>query len=147
MNIIGSSLAAIAAWCVLAPACAQQQTQDGSAVDDAGVINRVIVTGRHFHLEPSQFKNYEYTYFLSNGDVVRFTRRVRRFYVTLKGRPEVQIYATALDKFETEGGAKMVFTEDGDKLTIKRYEELRRAFGVPLQESGVSVTATLAAPR
>jgi hypothetical protein len=140
MKIIGSSLAAAAVWLVLAPACAQQQTQDASAADTARPIDSVVVSARRFHLEPPQFKDYEYTYVLSNGDVVRFSRRVGRFYVTLKGCPEVEIFPTALDKFETEGGARLVFTEEGDKLTIDRYEEVRKASGVP-------ITAMLAAPR
>jgi hypothetical protein len=140
MKIKGSPLAAIAAWLLLAPAYAQQQAQDASAADTSRPIDSVVVTARRFHLEPPQFRDYEYTYVLSNGDVVRFSRRVGRFYVTLKGRPEVEIFPTAHDRFETELGARLVFTDEGDKLTIDRYEELRLAAGVPL-------AGMLAAPR
>jgi hypothetical protein len=140
MKILGLGLAALSVWFVSAAAHAQQPTQDASAVEAPRSIDSVVVSARRFHLEPPQFKDYEYTYVLSNGDVVRFSRRVGRFYVTLKGRPAVEIYPTALDKFETELGARLVFTDEGDKLTIDRYEELRLAAGVPL-------TAMLAAPR
>ena len=62
--------------------------------------------------------------------MVRFSRRVGRFYVTIKGQPPVEIFPTAADRFATEGGAKLVFTENGDALTIDHYEALQEAAGL-----------------
>lgn len=130
MKMIGLSLAAMLAWSFAAPAHAQQQEQATSAADAARPIESVIVTARRFHMEPLEFKDYEYGYSLSNGDSVRFSRRVGRFYVAIKGQPAVEIFPTAADQFETRGGARLVFTENGDALTIDRYEALQIASGL-----------------
>jgi hypothetical protein len=124
MNMPGLSLAAISVWLSLAPAWAQQEAQ---------AIDTVTVTAQRYRAVPQEFREYEYEYEygLSNGESVRFSRRVGRFYVTIKGQPPVEIFSTASDRFVTREGARLVFTENGDKLTIDRYEALAAAAGLP----------------
>jgi hypothetical protein len=122
MNMPGLSLAAVSVWFSLAPAWAQQEAQ---------AIDTVTVTAQRYKAVPQEFRDYEYEYGLSNGESVRFSRRVGRFYVTIKGQPPVEIFSTASDRFVTKAGAKLVFTENGDKLTIDRYEALAAAAGLP----------------
>jgi len=132
MKFIVFILAAVSAWCSATPAYAQQ-THITSAAEAPESIQSVTVTARRFHVEPQEFRDYEYEYRLDNGDGVRFSRRVGRFYVAIKGRPTVEIFATAPDQFETWDGAKLAFTEDGDALTIDHYELLQAASGVPFK--------------
>lgn len=131
MKLTGFMLAVVMAS-FLASASAQQHTQAVSADDAAQPIASVTVTAQRFHMEPAEFKDYEYAYNLSNGEVVHFSRRVGRFFVAIKGRPAVEIFATAADQFKTSGGAKLVFAENGDKLKINHYEALQIASGVPV---------------
>jgi hypothetical protein len=131
--------AVVMASCLVS-ASAQQQTQDASTAEAQQPIASVTVTARRFHMEPAEFKDYEYAYNLSNGEVVHFSRRVGRFFVAIKGQPSVEIFPTAADQFKSKGGAIMVFTDDGDKLKIDRYEVLQN-------ESGMRVAALSGAPK
>jgi hypothetical protein len=134
MKVIGLSLAAAVLWSSAVTAHAQQQQQEQaiSVAETPPAIDTVSVTAKRFHMEPIEFMDYEYAYPLSNGDVVKFSRRVLHFYVTIKGQPSVEIFPTAPDQFVTKGGAKLLFTEDGDALTIDHYEAIQGASGLPV---------------
>ena len=103
-----------------------------AAAEALAPIESVTVTARRFHMEPQEFMDYEYAYNLSNGEVVRFSRRVGRFYVAIKGQPTVEIFPTAADQFVTKGGARLLFTEGGDALNIDHNELLELASGLPI---------------
>lgn len=132
MKLPGSILAAVLICSYAAPASAQQQTQADSAAEAPESMQTVTVKARRFHVEPQEFKDYEYEYGLDNGEAVRFSRRVGRFYVAIKGQPKVEIFPTAAERFETREGAELVFTENGEYLTIDHYERLQLASGVPI---------------
>jgi len=126
MKFIVLSLAAIAALSTVECANAQSQ-QSASATQAAQPIESVTVKARRFHIEPQQFSDYEYTYVLDNKETVRFSRRVGRFYVAIKGQPAVEIFASGPEKFQTNGGAKLAFSEGGEVLTIDHFEALQAA--------------------
>jgi len=132
MKIIGVSLAALAVCGSVGPAYAQQQEQAAQAVESPQVVESVTVTARRFKITPQEFSDYEYAYTLSNGEVARFSRKVGRYYVAVKGQPKVEIFSTAADRFVTKGGAKLVFTEAGEALTIDNYEQLEIESGLPI---------------
>lgn len=133
MKTTGLSLAAVAAACFsVAPVYAHQQKQSVSAVDPGSEVERVVVPAQRVHLEPNEVTDYEYAYNLDNGDSVRFSRRVMRFYATIKGQQRVEIFATGTNQFVTASGAKLVFTEDGEVLNIDHYEALQAAAGMPV---------------
>jgi predicted lipid-binding transport protein (Tim44 family) len=132
MKITGLILAAAMALSSPAFAQAQQQAPATSAAEAPQSMQSVVVTARRFHVEPQQFMNYEYAYNLSNGETVRFSRRVGRFYVALKGYSPVEILPAAADQFVTKTGATLRFTEGGDALTIDSYELLQAESGLPL---------------
>jgi hypothetical protein len=140
MKIIASRLAAAALCFSVASASAQQQEQALSAAAAADPIGSVTVKARRYHMEPQDFKAFEYEYVLNNGDIVRFSRRVGRFYIGLRGKPTVEIFPTSPDQFVSKAGAQLIFTEGGDALDIDHYETLQAAFGVP-------VTTATAAPK
>lgn len=139
MKIIGLRLAA-AALCFSVASVSAQQQQALSAAAAPDPMGSVTVTARRFHMEPRDFAAFEYEYVLNNGDIVRFSRRVGRFYVGLRGKPTVEIFPTTADQFVTKDGARLVFTEGGDALDIDHYETLQAAFGIP-------VTTATAAPK
>jgi hypothetical protein len=122
MKMIGLSLFAIAVW-----------SSGAGAAETPQAIESVVVTGqRGGRVTPQEFKDFEYEYGLSNGEAVRFSRRVGRYYVTIKGQPAVEIYSTATNQFVTSGGATLVFTDNGDKLKIDHYEAIQIAAGLPV---------------
>jgi hypothetical protein len=52
--------------------------------------------------------------------------------VVVTGQQAVEIFSTATNQFVTSGGAKLIFTDDGDKLKIDRYEAIQIAAGMPV---------------
>ena len=140
MKFIQISLVACTVWFSNAPAYSQEQAPAISAAESPDPIASVTVTARRFHMEPQDFMEFEYAYRLSNGESVRFSRRVRRFYVAIKGQPPVEIFPTAAEQFVTRGGAKLIFTEGGDALNIDHYEVLEA-------ESSLKLAHAPAAPK
>lgn len=132
MKILGLTLAVLALSCSNTPVHAQQEAQAISADEVPQSIESVTVSARRFHMEPQEFMYFEASYRLSNGHSVTFSRRVRRFYVAIKGQPGVEIFATAADQFVTKAGATLVFSEAGEALDINHYELLQRESGLPL---------------
>jgi len=130
MKVFDLSLAAVALCFSVASVSAQQQALSAATAPDP--IESVSVTARRFHMEPRDFEAFEYEYVLNNGDIVRFSRRVGRFYVGLRGKPTVEIFPTTADQFVTKGGARLIFTEGGDALNIDHYETLQASFGIPV---------------
>ncbi|WP_432379539.1 hypothetical protein [Duganella sp. P38] len=131
MRIALPCLAAVVACLSAAPVYAQQQAPVMSATDQEPVES-VSVTARRTKLLPQDFQPYEYEYVLSNGDMVRFSHQVRRYFLSLRGRPGVEIFPVADGEFVTKDGAKLTFTEDGEVLNIDRYETVQRASGVSI---------------
>lgn len=110
----------------------QQQTAVSGIAEAPEAVQSVIVTARRFHVEPQEFANYEYAYPLSNGKTLRFSRRVGRFYVEIKGYERLEILASGPGQFVSKGGVTLTFTEDGDALAIDNYELLQQESGCPI---------------
>ncbi len=129
MKITESILAASVALSASSFAQVQDSAPVTSAAESLESAQNVIVSARRFHVEPREFANYEYAYTLSNGETVRFSRRVGRFYVSIKGYERIEILPSSSDQFVSRGGATLIFTEGGDALTIDNYELLREESG------------------
>ena len=129
MKITESILAASVALSASSFAQVQDSAPVTSAAESLESAQNVIVSARRFHVEPREFANYEYAYTLSNGETVRFSRRVGRFYVSIKGYERIEILPFSSDQFVSRGGATLIFTEGGDALTIDNYELLREESG------------------
>jgi len=109
MKIAGSILAATMA--LSSPSFAHiQQQAPASAAAAPDSVQSVVVTTHRFHVEPREFADYEYAYTLENGEMVRFSRRVGRFYVAIKGYEPVEILASSPAQFVSRGGATLVFS-------------------------------------
>ena len=132
MKISGSILTAVIALSSPSFAQVQHPGVGTSAGDAPELVQSVVVTARRFHVEPQEFASYEYTYPLSNGETVRFSRRVGRFYISINGYERVEILPSSPAQFVTKGGATLIFTEGGDALTIDNYELLQAESGPPI---------------
>jgi hypothetical protein len=132
MKIAGSILTA--AMALSSPSFAQVQHPGAvtSVTEAPESAQSVVVTARRFHVEPQEFANYEYAYTLNNGETVRFSRRVGRFYISIKGYEPVEILPSSSAQFVSRGGATLIFTEGGDALTIDNYELLQGESGPPI---------------
>jgi hypothetical protein len=132
MNITRWFLAVLMA--LTGPAFAQVPQQPDGATG-AGVpeaVPSVVVSARRFHVEPQDFADYEFDYTLSNGEMVRFSRRVGRFYVAIKGYERVEILASGPAQFVTKAGVHLKFTERGDALAVDNYKLLEQESGPPI---------------
>lgn len=107
----------------LAVAAALSAASFAYAADPAGESVKIQAPAT-YHIEPYQFDDYANLYKLSNGDQMKFTREVGKFYTEVKGSPRVRIYATGPGEFVTGAGAKVTFTEDGEQLIVDNYERL-----------------------
>lgn len=123
-TLLSVAVAAALSVAVIVPAAAQ------SAAGDAG-SESVKVSAARYHIEPQEFQDYLYSYQLDNGETVKFTRRVGRFYTEVKGNARVEIYAAGPGEFVTDSGARIRFADDGNTLTITNYERLPMAARLP----------------
>lgn len=112
----------------LAVAAALSFAATAGAAPDATATNAasesVKISASRYHMEPQEFRDYQSSYNLSNGETISFTRQVGRFYTAIKGQPRVEIYAVGPAEFITRTGARMSFADNGDTLTVSNYERL-----------------------
>ena len=120
------SLAVAAALSVAAVAGAAPDTAATNAAGES-----VKISASRYHMEPQEFQDYQSSYHLSNGETIRFTRQVGRFYTEINGQPRVEIYAVGPAEFVTRSGSRMSFADDGDALTVSNYERLPMVARLP----------------
>lgn len=102
-----------------------------AAAPDAAPGESVKISANRYHMEPQEFQDFQSAYHLSNGETMRFTRQVGRFYTEIKGQPRVEIYAVGPAEFVTRTGSRMSFAEHGDALTVSNFERLPMAAKLP----------------
>jgi hypothetical protein len=78
-----------------------------------------------YHLTPKEFRDYQSAYALSNGDTVKFSQRMNRYFTSVEGESAIEIFAVAPDAFVTGNGASIKFSNNGDELAISNYERLQ----------------------
>lgn len=115
----------------LAVAAALSIAAVASAAPDATPSESVKISANRYHMEPQEFQDFQSAYHLSNGETMRFTRQVGRFYTEIKGQPRVEIYAVGPAEFVTSAGSRMSFAEDGEALTVSNYERLPMVAKLP----------------
>lgn len=115
----------------LAVAAALSVAAVASAAPDATPSESVKISANRYHMEPQEFQDFQSAYHLSNGETMRFTRQVGRFYTEIKGQPRVEIYAVGPAEFVTSAGSRMSFAEDGEALTVSNYERLPMVAKLP----------------
>jgi hypothetical protein len=89
-----------------------------------------------YKLGVGEFDDYAFTYGLSTGQKIKFTRTAgQHFYAQLKNQAREPMYAVSKGVFVTASGARVAFADDGDQVTINNFERMPTA-GV----SGTNVT-------
>ncbi len=119
------SLAVAAAWSIAAVASAAPAAAAEAASES------IKISATRYHMEPQEFSDYQSSYRLNNGDTIRFTRQVGRFYTEIQGQARAEIFALGPAEFITRNGSRMVFDEQGDSLTVSNYERLPMTAQLP----------------
>lgn len=77
------------------------------------------------------FRDFQNTYQLTNGDLIAFSARMNHFYTQLGDGERVRIYPVARNVFVTESGARIEFRDEGDTVGIANFEKLSLAAKLP----------------
>lgn len=80
-----------------------------------------------YQMQRSEFRDYAYSYDLSNGKSIQFTQFRRQFFVQLDGEERAEMFPVAEGVLVTAAGARIEFNRDGTAVTIRHYEKLPMA--------------------
>lgn len=80
-----------------------------------------------YTMQRSEFRDYAYTYDLSNGKTIRFTQYRKQFFAQLGDEPQTQLFPVAPGELVTAAGTRVAFSNDGTEVTIRNYEKLSLA--------------------
>jgi len=127
MKTLAASAAAFALLC------------SASALAGDELTVRVPAPGS-YQMQRSEFRDYAYTYDLSNGKSIQFTQFRRQFYAQLDGEERAEMYPVAEGVLMTAAGTRIEFNRDGSGVTIRNYEKLPMA--VAPTGSNITVVAS-----
>ena len=114
MKILAASAAAFALLC------------SASALAEDELTVRVPAPSS-YQMPRGEFRDYAFTYELSNGKRIRFQEYRKQFFADLGDEPRVQIFPVAQGVLMSAAGARIEFNNDGSALTIRNYEKLDTA--------------------
>lgn len=92
-----------------------------------------------YFMPRSEFRDYAYSYDLSNGKSIRFIQYRRQFFAELDGEARAELFPLAPGVLVTAAGARMEFSADGTALAIRNYERL--PMKVAVQGRNITVLA------
>jgi len=72
----------------------------------------------------SEFRDYAYSYDLSNGKTIRFSQFGRQFFAQLGDEARTEMFPVAPGELVTAAGTRVAFNSDGSQVTIRNYEKL-----------------------
>ena len=85
---------------------------------EIGEQDKVQISGKVYKLAPQEFSQYGNSYQLDTGDTLLLRQQVNRYFTQIKGQPEVELFGRAANVFETAGGTRLEFRNDGDVIAI-----------------------------
>jgi len=91
--------------------------QDPTVQISAGQANR-------YWMEPASFDGYAGRFEMSDGQQLRFSRRMSHYYVELDGQQRAELIPVSQGVFVTNEGARVEFRDLGDTVAISNYEKL-----------------------
>ena len=109
------------------------------AADDTTVQIKAAAQST-YKLAPDEFRDYNASYALSNGNAIRFTQSGRHYWARLKDGDKVELFAVEPRVFMTAAGTRVEFQDEGDQLVIDNYERLPLA--VAMNAVNVRVVAS-----
>ena len=100
-----------------------------TAADAAQPLSSIAVTGvastrQRYHLAPNEFLDYDYVYILDNGQYIKMSRRVNRYYAQVATEHTVEIYGQRPGVFKSENGTELVFTNDGADVVVTGLDKM-----------------------
>ncbi len=90
-----------------------------------------IKASEGFHMQPQEFDDYAYNYYLSNDDKIKFSRRVSHYYAQVYNEKKAEIFPVAPGVFMTAAGTRIEFQDAGFSVVISNYERLPMASTLP----------------
>ncbi|MGW8394654.1 hypothetical protein [Pseudoduganella sp. HUAS MS19] len=114
MKTLAASAAALALLC------------SASALAGEELTVRVPAPGS-YTMQRSEFRDYAYSYELSNGKSIRLSQFSKRFFAQLEDEPRAELFPVAPGVLVTAAGARLEFNGDGSALAIRNYERLAMA--------------------
>lgn len=77
-----------------------------------------------YTLAPQEFSNYGNAYLLDTGHTLKLRQKLNRYFIQLKGEPEVEIFGLAPTKFTSRAGTQFAFRDDGNMVIVSGFERL-----------------------
>ena len=134
MKTTAFTIAAAIAFTATSYAYAAPQSADMAPGDSVH-----IAMPKHTHMLAQNFKDYENSYLLENGRIIKFSQSHHHLYTQLEGEDKVEIYPVRHDLFMTDEGVQLSFRDDRDELVIDNYERL--PMKVALKATGVTMAS------
>lgn len=99
------------AFCALSLAAAFTVAAEKSATQEMEPINVVTVTTPRYLMGADEFQYLGGTYALDNGAVLKFSKNSNRFFASVAGRPDTEVFAVNANRFMAKDKSiQMVFT-------------------------------------
>lgn len=114
MNTLAASAAALALLC------------SASALAEEELTVRVPAPGS-YQMNRGEFRDYAFTYALSNGRKIYFSQYRKHFFAQLDDESKVEMFPLAAGVLMTAAGSRVEFNNDGSEVTIRNYEKLPMA--------------------
>jgi hypothetical protein len=86
---------------------------------------------RAYHMVAEDFRDFQNTYLLQNGETITFSARMNHFYTQLGDGERVRIFPVSRNVFVTGNGARIEFREQGETVGIASFEKLSLAGNLP----------------
>ncbi len=117
IRLIAATAVAAATLAMSAASAAPQVIADQN---DAVQIRR----SSGYLLANNEFDAFATSYLLENGQRIKFTQRVARYYVQLEHEPRVELLPQEHGVFMTANGARVQFREEGEIVAIRDFDKL-----------------------
>ncbi|MEN9868487.1 MAG: hypothetical protein RL748_4077 [Pseudomonadota bacterium] len=106
------------AFCALSLATAFAVAADKSAIQEMEPVNVVTVTTPRYQVGADEFLYLGGTYALDNGAVLKFGKSSNRFFASVAGRPDTEVFALNANRFASrDKSIQMTFTPHDSGLS------------------------------
>lgn len=74
-----------------------------------------------YHLNQQELDDYQQSFFLSNGQTMKFSVRQTRVFVQVDKGARVEIFPVAKDHFQSEAGTQFEFRDDNETIAVANF--------------------------
>jgi hypothetical protein len=99
------------------------QAAPQTVADPSGGSVQINASSRYY-VAPNEFRDYQNSYQLANGQVITFSQRNAHYFTQIDNGDKVEMHATAPGVFFTSAGTRIRFTDSGDTVAIADFDRL-----------------------